>query len=250
MSNRSFRNPHLYNKLVEFVDVDERTTNFPKDIWDPSNVQRDWFADQIGKYMAPTISSVLVHAISFVHPGRPSSHSKTFSLVLFFYKCFLETCVRPSGLQLMGRPIQSGRTESAFRETSCCPSYWKAKSHRLFFNFKNGTYNTEKSIPTLWSASHCERKENSLGLNRLSESSCSIFDFCFPMTIKYYHHGIPGLYLHLTYLVAPLSHLKFGQKNRSCGSSTLQSNNSPTYGILIAKRLITVTIDAPVPSHS
>ena len=65
MSNRSFRNPHLYTKLVEFVDVDERTTNFPKDIWDPANVERDWFADQIGKYMALSISSVLVHAISF-----------------------------------------------------------------------------------------------------------------------------------------------------------------------------------------
>ncbi len=48
MSNRSFRNPHLYTKLVEFVDVDERTTNFPKDIWDPSNVRQEWFADQIG----------------------------------------------------------------------------------------------------------------------------------------------------------------------------------------------------------
>lgn len=47
MSNRSFRNPHLYTKLVEFVDVDERTTNFPKDIWDPSNVRQEWFADQI-----------------------------------------------------------------------------------------------------------------------------------------------------------------------------------------------------------
>ena len=59
MSNRSFRNPHLYTKLVEFVDVDERTTNFPKDIWDPSNVPRDWFADQIGKYIALCIPSVL-----------------------------------------------------------------------------------------------------------------------------------------------------------------------------------------------
>jgi hypothetical protein len=48
MSNRSFRNPHLYAKLVEFVDVDERTTNFPKDIWDPHDVQEDWFADKIG----------------------------------------------------------------------------------------------------------------------------------------------------------------------------------------------------------
>ncbi|KAF9478963.1 HCNGP-domain-containing protein [Pholiota conissans] len=47
MSNRSFRNPHLYTKLVEFVDVDERATNFPKDIWDPNDVKPDWFADQI-----------------------------------------------------------------------------------------------------------------------------------------------------------------------------------------------------------
>jgi HCNGP-like protein len=48
MSNKSFRNPHLYAKLVEFVDVDERTTNFPKDIWDPNDVQPEWFADRIG----------------------------------------------------------------------------------------------------------------------------------------------------------------------------------------------------------
>jgi hypothetical protein len=48
MSNRSFRNPHLYTKLVEFVDVDERSTNFPSDMWDPNDVKKDWFADQIG----------------------------------------------------------------------------------------------------------------------------------------------------------------------------------------------------------
>jgi hypothetical protein len=48
MSNRSFRNPHLYAKLVEFVDVDERTTNFPKELWDPRDVQEDWFGDRIG----------------------------------------------------------------------------------------------------------------------------------------------------------------------------------------------------------
>ena len=86
MSNRSFRNPHLYNKLVEFVDVDERTTNFPKDIWDPSNVQRDWFADQIGKYIASSIPSVLVHAISFVPYDllTPWTTSKP-PLVLFFW---------------------------------------------------------------------------------------------------------------------------------------------------------------------
>lgn len=48
MSNRSFRNPHLYTKLVEFVDVDERATNFPKEVWDPDDVKEDWFADKIG----------------------------------------------------------------------------------------------------------------------------------------------------------------------------------------------------------
>ncbi|KAF5310599.1 hypothetical protein D9619_008247 [Psilocybe cf. subviscida] len=47
MSHRSFRNPHLYTQLVDFVDVDERATNFPKDMWDPNDVQPDWFADQI-----------------------------------------------------------------------------------------------------------------------------------------------------------------------------------------------------------
>ncbi|KAG1805338.1 HCNGP-like protein-domain-containing protein [Suillus subaureus] len=47
MSNRSFRNPHLYAKLVEFVDVDERTTNFSKDMWDPDDMRPEWFADSI-----------------------------------------------------------------------------------------------------------------------------------------------------------------------------------------------------------
>ncbi|KAH7912371.1 HCNGP-like protein-domain-containing protein [Hygrophoropsis aurantiaca] len=49
MSNRSFRNPHLYAKLVEFIDVDERTTNFPTDIWNPNDVQREWFASSIAE---------------------------------------------------------------------------------------------------------------------------------------------------------------------------------------------------------
>ncbi|KAI0349869.1 HCNGP-domain-containing protein, partial [Trametes cingulata] len=49
MSNRAFRNPHLYAKLVEFVDVDERTTNFPKHIWDPMDVKEEWYADRIAE---------------------------------------------------------------------------------------------------------------------------------------------------------------------------------------------------------
>ncbi|KAI9569933.1 HCNGP-like protein-domain-containing protein [Boletus coccyginus] len=47
MSNRSFCNPHLYATLVDFVDVDERTTNFPTNIWDPNDVEPEWFADRI-----------------------------------------------------------------------------------------------------------------------------------------------------------------------------------------------------------
>ncbi|KZT19950.1 HCNGP-domain-containing protein [Neolentinus lepideus HHB14362 ss-1] len=50
MSNRSFRNPHLYAKLVEFVDVDERVTNFPRNIWDPSDVKDEWYADRIAEH--------------------------------------------------------------------------------------------------------------------------------------------------------------------------------------------------------
>jgi len=48
MSNRAFRNPHLYATLVEFVDVDERATAFPKDVWDPTDVHVDWFSDRLG----------------------------------------------------------------------------------------------------------------------------------------------------------------------------------------------------------
>ncbi|KAF9648375.1 HCNGP-domain-containing protein [Thelephora ganbajun] len=47
MMNRSFRNPHLYAKLVEFVDVDEKATNFPRDVWDPTDMPEEWFADKI-----------------------------------------------------------------------------------------------------------------------------------------------------------------------------------------------------------
>ncbi|KAI0642506.1 HCNGP-like protein-domain-containing protein [Trametes meyenii] len=49
MANRAFRNPHLYAKLVEFVDVDERTTNFPKDVWDPMDVKEEWYVDRIAE---------------------------------------------------------------------------------------------------------------------------------------------------------------------------------------------------------
>ena len=63
MMNRSFRNPHLYAKLVEFVDVDEKATNFPRDVWDPNDMREEWFADKIGE-----ISRVVLRMTS---PNRP-----------------------------------------------------------------------------------------------------------------------------------------------------------------------------------
>lgn len=67
MSNRSFRNPHLYAKLVEFVDVDETVSNFVTtrstdstadgrpfvptwDAEDEGDLKDDWFADSIAAY--------------------------------------------------------------------------------------------------------------------------------------------------------------------------------------------------------
>ncbi|TFL01532.1 HCNGP-like protein-domain-containing protein [Pterulicium gracile] len=49
MAKRSFRNPHLYAQLVNYVDVDERSTNFPKHVWDPQDVHPSWFADKIAE---------------------------------------------------------------------------------------------------------------------------------------------------------------------------------------------------------
>ena len=53
MSNRSFRNPHLYAQLVDFVDVDESTTNFPKDVWDPWDVEEEWYAENLSESILP-----------------------------------------------------------------------------------------------------------------------------------------------------------------------------------------------------
>jgi len=66
MSNRSFRNPHLYTHLVDWVDVDERTTNFPKDLWDPDDVKPDWYANQIGmSILLNVLRMTPVHAVMF-----------------------------------------------------------------------------------------------------------------------------------------------------------------------------------------
>ncbi|KAF7360112.1 HCNGP-domain-containing protein [Mycena venus] len=71
-----FRNPHLYAKLVEFVDVDERTTNFPQDLWDPSAVDASWYADALGT------SAFVPPSQHVVHPPPPVRTFTRFSAPL------------------------------------------------------------------------------------------------------------------------------------------------------------------------
>ncbi|KZT72853.1 HCNGP-domain-containing protein [Daedalea quercina L-15889] len=83
MSNRSFRNPHLYTRLVEFVDVDERATNFPKDVWDPMDVREEWYADRIAEAQKArseqqaaqdgSLKRTKIDFTSISRPGRPAA---------------------------------------------------------------------------------------------------------------------------------------------------------------------------------
>jgi hypothetical protein len=48
MSNRSFRNPHLYANLVDWAGVkDEKVSNFPRDVWDAEGLQLEegWYVE-------------------------------------------------------------------------------------------------------------------------------------------------------------------------------------------------------------
>ncbi|EAU89110.1 hypothetical protein CC1G_08518 [Coprinopsis cinerea okayama7 len=56
MSNRSFRNPHLYSTLLDWTGMseeDEKTTNFPKEIWDLDEIKnkKEWYADNVGAWL-------------------------------------------------------------------------------------------------------------------------------------------------------------------------------------------------------
>lgn len=73
MSNRSFRNPHLYAQLVEFVDVDERTTNFPESLWNPNDMQDDWYADRIGVCHCIYLRSLVIYVV-----GSHCTHHLSF----------------------------------------------------------------------------------------------------------------------------------------------------------------------------
>ena len=37
-ASKAFRNPRIYTKLVEFVEVDEIGTNWSKHVWDPKGL--------------------------------------------------------------------------------------------------------------------------------------------------------------------------------------------------------------------
>lgn len=52
LKNKAFRNPHIYNKLVEFVELDEIGSNFDRGVFDPYGFPSEAFADQVGKFIS------------------------------------------------------------------------------------------------------------------------------------------------------------------------------------------------------
>ncbi|RIA80607.1 HCNGP-like protein [Glomus cerebriforme] len=49
LKNKAFRNPHIYNKLVEFVELDEIGSNFDREVYDPYGFPPEAFADQLAE---------------------------------------------------------------------------------------------------------------------------------------------------------------------------------------------------------
>jgi hypothetical protein len=90
MAKKAFRNPHIYAKLVEFVDVDERGTKYPKHIWDPFDVKQEWYAENIGMWYLVLffrgqggyqLTPSLTHSIlCFKRPNKRSDLSKPWQL--------------------------------------------------------------------------------------------------------------------------------------------------------------------------
>lgn len=96
MRNKSFNNPHIYAKLVDFVDVDETGTNFPKNMWDPHDVQPEWYAEELataqkkrstevaaaqapGKRSRIAFSASAASSTSGMHPSALESREKSNS---------------------------------------------------------------------------------------------------------------------------------------------------------------------------
>ncbi|CAJ0752372.1 15638_t:CDS:2, partial [Entrophospora sp. SA101] len=47
LKNKAFRNPHIYDKLVEFVHLDEIGSNFDREVYDPYGFPAEAYADQL-----------------------------------------------------------------------------------------------------------------------------------------------------------------------------------------------------------
>jgi hypothetical protein len=54
--NKAFRNPHILSKLVEYVDVDEMGSNFPRNVWDSKGMPPDAYASAIGSLFVDLFS--------------------------------------------------------------------------------------------------------------------------------------------------------------------------------------------------
>ncbi|KAF8707384.1 HCNGP-like protein, partial [Rhizoctonia solani] len=76
MKNKSFNNPHIYAKLVDFVEVDETGTNFPKNVWNPHDIQPEWYAEELGKWFFFKMSTAQkkrsAEAVAAQAPGKRS----------------------------------------------------------------------------------------------------------------------------------------------------------------------------------
>lgn len=51
-ASKAFRNPRIYAKLVEFVDVDETGSNWDKEIWDSKAIGPDATSSRLGQSSA------------------------------------------------------------------------------------------------------------------------------------------------------------------------------------------------------
>ncbi|GAA5944902.1 uncharacterized protein JCM15063_001985 [Sporobolomyces koalae] len=89
-SSKAFRNPRIYTKLVEFMDVDETGTGFDRAVWDRHAIGRDGTALRLAelqklkadsKQASHLSTTASKHSISFTsaaNDGRGSSNNKSY----------------------------------------------------------------------------------------------------------------------------------------------------------------------------
>ncbi|GAA5887421.1 hypothetical protein JCM5296_007134 [Sporobolomyces johnsonii] len=82
-ASKAFRNPRIYAKLVEFVDVDETGTNWSKHVWDPKALGPDAMASRIAELQkirseakASGQLSGTRSSIAFTAPASSASRSR------------------------------------------------------------------------------------------------------------------------------------------------------------------------------